>query len=113
MTLCRADDADSTDCAGEAGNWQHWIVRPVAPADAAVVRRGIVNEFSGGLSVQSTLTDDQVVFGGDGLARTGGVVIDDEQINVCTTDNEDQDTRRRVVLGSGSRLSTEKFAGDC
>lgn len=113
MTLCRANAANATACTGEAGDWQHWIVRPVAPADAEVVRRGVVNEFSQTLVVRSTLTGDQVVFGGDGLARNDGVVIDDDEISVCTTDSEDPDTRRRVVLGAASRLFTESFEGDC
>jgi type IV fimbrial biogenesis protein FimT len=113
MTLCRANGPNATACTGQAGNWQHWIVRPVAPANAAVVRRGLVNEFSQALVVRSTLTGDQVVFGGDGLARSGGAVIADEQIHVCSTGRVDPDSRRRVVFGAASRLFTESFQGDC
>lgn len=114
MALCRARAADSNVCTSpDTGNWQFWIVRPVAPANAKVVRRGVINEFSAALSVRSTLTGDQVVYGSDGLARTGGVVVDDEQINVCSAGSADRETRRRVVLGAGSRLTTETFTGNC
>lgn len=113
LVLCRAAAANSANCEAAAGNWQHWIVRPVAPADAAVVRRGVVNQFGGALVVRSTLTSDQVVFGSDGLARTGGIVVNDQQIRVCTPGSTAEETRRRVVLGAGSRLVTEKFTGNC
>lgn len=113
LVLCRAAPADPDECADASGDWQLWIVRPVAPADAEVVRRGVVNEFSGALAVRSTLTNDQVVFGSDGLARTGGIVVNDQQIRVCSPRSSDRETRRRVVLGAGSRLVTEPFEGDC
>ena len=113
LTLCRAAAANSNDCAPAAGNWQHWIVIPVTPANAQVVRRGVVNEFSGAVAVRSTFTNDQVVFGSDGLARSGGIVVDDEEIRVCSPGSAAQETRRRVVLGAGSRLVTQQFVGDC
>ena len=114
MALCRASGPAATVCTSpQTGNWQHWIVRPVSPAGAAVVRRGVVNEFSNAIAVESNLTGDQVVFGPDGLARTGGVVVNDQRINVCSTRSSDASARRRVVLGAGSRLFTESFTEDC
>lgn len=114
MALCRADGADSDECTSpDTGNWQFWIVRPVSPADAAVVRRGVINEFSEALVVRSTLTGDQVVFGSDGLARTGGAVVDDEEIDVCSPRDDDPEYQRRVLLGSGSRLLTDKSPSEC
>jgi len=113
LVLCRATAENSGNCAPAAGNWRFWIVRPVTPANAAVVRRGVVNEFSGALAVRSSFTNDQVVFGSDGLARSGGIIVDDEEIRVCSPRSSDRETRRRVVLGAGSRLVTEPFEGDC
>jgi len=113
MALCRANRANPTNCASpQTGNWQLWIVRPAA-AGGTVVRSGVVNEFSNALAVRSTLTGDRVVFGPDGLARTGGVVIEEERITVCTPRSAERETRRRIVLGVGSRLETEPFVGDC
>jgi len=113
LVLCRAAAANSEDCAAAAGNWQHWMVKPVMPADAEVVRRGVVNESSGALVVRSTFTNDQVVFGSDGLARTGGVIVEDREIRVCTPGKTAAETRRHVVLGAGSRLVTKPFVGNC
>ena len=113
MALCRASGANATDCTSpQTGDWQFWIVRPVA-AGGTVVRRGVINQFSNALAVRSTLDGDLVVFGPDGLARPGGAVIDEEQINVCSTRSADPETRRRIMLGVGSRLITEPFEGDC
>jgi type IV fimbrial biogenesis protein FimT len=112
MVLCRARAADSADCAGNpAGIWQFWIVKP--DSGGQVARRGVINEFSNALAVRSSLTADRVVFGPDGLARTGGALIEEERINVCSTRSTDRETRRRIVLGVGSRLNTETFEGNC
>jgi type IV fimbrial biogenesis protein FimT len=114
MTLCRAAAANSDGCTSPTtGDWQFWIVRPVTPADAEPVRRGVINEAAQSMVVRSTLAGDQVVYGSDGLARTGGAVVDDHEIDVCSTRSDERETRRRVVLGAGSRLITESFEGDC
>jgi type IV fimbrial biogenesis protein FimT len=70
----------------------------------------VVNTFSGGISVQSTLTGDQVVFGAEGLARTGDAIVANQRISICSPRDRNG---RRVVLGSGSRLSTTPFTGTC
>lgn len=110
ISLCRATSVTATACAGSSGSWQHWIVRTGA---GNVVRRGIVNTFSGAMVVQSTLNADQVMFGSDGLARTGGVLVNDNQISVCSSRRTTDSNARRVVLGAGSRMSTQSFSSGC
>lgn len=107
VTFCRVNPASPSVCAAQAGNWLNWII---TPGGGNVVRRGVVNTFSGGISVQSTLTGDQVMFGPEGLARTGGVIVNNQRISICSPNAQNG---RRVVLGSGSRLSTSPFTGSC
>jgi type IV fimbrial biogenesis protein FimT len=102
VTLCRAE-ASSTTCAAGAGVWQNWIIRTNA---GAVLREGAVSTFNGTLVMRSTLTNDQVAFGPDGLARTGTGVVADHTITVCSVRTIDRNVRR-VVLGVGSRMTTE------
>jgi type IV fimbrial biogenesis protein FimT len=106
VSLCRASSASATGCATTTGNWTDWII---TPGGGNVVRRGVVNNV-GGVVVQSTLTSDQVTFGPEGLARTGGALVNDQRISVCASRDRQG---RRVVLGSGSRLSTNTFEGTC
>lgn len=101
VTLCRAA-ANATTCATTAGVWQNWIVRT---ATGTVVREGTINTFNGTLVVRSTLVTDQVIFGPDGLARTGTGVVADHTITVCSTRMTERNVRE-VVLGAGSRMST-------
>jgi type IV fimbrial biogenesis protein FimT len=108
VSFCRVEPANPDVCANRAGAWRNWIVAPAAGGD--VVRRGVVNNFSGGIAVRSTLTGDQVMFGPEGLARTGGAIVSNQRISICSPQGG---TGRRVVLGSGSRLSTEPFTGNC
>lgn len=107
ISFCRAGSTTATSCAATAGSWRNWII---TPGDGTVVRRGVVNTFGGGISVQSTLTGDRVTFGADGLARTGAAIITNQRISICSPSNR---TGRRVLLGVGSRMSTEPFTGSC
>lgn len=102
VTVCRSATG-ATTCAGAAGVWQNWIIRTAA---GAVVREGTVNTFGGTLVMRSTLVTDQVVFGPDGLARTGAGLVADHTITVCSSRRIDGNVRR-VVLGAGSRMSTQ------
>jgi type IV fimbrial biogenesis protein FimT len=102
VTLCRSG-IGSTTCAGAAGIWQNWIIRT---ATGTVVREGTVNTFNGTLVMRSTLVTDQMIFGPDGLARTGAGVVADHNISVCSSRRIDRNVRR-VVLGAGSRMSTQ------
>lgn len=104
VTLCRAA-ANATTCSTAAGVWQNWIIR-VGTGSGTVVRQGTVNNFGSTLVMRSTLNTDQVVFGPDGLARTGGVMVADHTITVCSTRRIDRNVRR-IVLGAGSRMSTQ------
>lgn len=107
ISFCRASSASATACAGNAGSWRNWII---TPGDGSVVRRGVVNTFEGGISMQSTLTGDRVIFGADGLARTGTAIITNQRISICSPRAR---TGRRILLGAGSRMSTEPFTGNC
>jgi type IV fimbrial biogenesis protein FimT len=109
VTLCRATTAAATACAGSLGAWVNWIIRTPA---GAVVRRGTVPTYGGSLSVSSNLTSDSVTFGSDGLARSGGTLVNNLNFRVCTT-TATTDNIRQVTLGSGSRLSTTKSSGTC
>jgi len=110
VTLCRtAQETDST-CATAAGNWQSWIV--LAGAAGTVVRRGTVNTFGGTLVMRSTLNIDQVVYGPDGLARTGGAMVADHTVTVCSRRSVERNTRQ-IVLGAGSRMSTQSSNATC
>lgn len=110
ISLCRANSTEATACAATTGTWEHWIART---ASGNVVRRGVVNTYGGTIVVRSTLSGDQAAFGSDGLARTGGGLVADHQISVCSTRRTSTDNMRRVVLGAGSRVSTQPASGDC
>ncbi|MET0536076.1 MAG: GspH/FimT family pseudopilin [Steroidobacter sp.] len=107
VTVCRS--TDGTSCATSTGNWLTWIVRA---SNGEIVRRADVNNFNGTIVIRSSLTTDQVAFGPDGLARTGGVMVADHQVRVCSTRAADRNVRR-VVLGAGSRMSTISENGTC
>lgn len=106
ITFCRAESDATADCVTSTGNWQNWIIRT---GTGNVVRRGVVNTFNGSLVMTSTLTTDQVVFGPDGLARTGGV---DRTIRICSRRAADGNVRR-IVMGAGSRMSTGSANETC
>lgn len=108
VTLCRADN-NSTNCVTAAGAWQNWIIRTNA---GTVVRQGNVNTFGGTLSMRSTLVNDQVVFGPDGLARTGAAMVADHTITLCAQRRVDRNVRQ-ITLGRGSRMSTTSSTATC
>lgn len=107
VTFCRARAATAVDCADASDAWSYWIV---TTGDGSVIRRGEVNRFSGGISVQSTLTRDQVTFRPEGLAYSGDILVADQRITVCAPRNG---SGRRVTLGRGSRLSTTAVSEGC
>lgn len=108
ITLCRVNLETDTTCAGSAGVWRNWIVRTGnATTAGTVLRLGNVNNFGGTLVMRSTLTNDLVVFGPDGLARTNGVMVADHTITVCSNRRNVDRNVRRVVMGAGSRMSTQ------
>lgn len=113
-TFCRADSAAATECDADDAVWEHWIIlRP----DGEVVRRGIVPTFGGTLIVVSSLVGNAVTFGSDGLARTGGALVnaDDDDAHffrICIT-TQSEDNIRELFLGGGSRATTVKESGTC
>jgi type IV fimbrial biogenesis protein FimT len=109
ITLCRATSDSAVSCATSLAPWTNWIVRTPG---GVVVRRGTINTYAGSISLSSNFTLDAVTFGADGMARTGGTLVSDREITVCST-IVNTDNIRRVVLGAGSRLSTRKDSGAC
>jgi type IV fimbrial biogenesis protein FimT len=109
VTLCRAATAAATTCATSLGTWSQWIVRNAA---GEVIRRGTVPSYGGTLTVASNFTLDSVTFSSDGLARTGGDLVNNLNFTVCTTTAANNNFRQ-VTLGAGSRLSTTKSTGTC
>ena len=107
VSFCRVESEDAVDCDLATKPWKHWIV--TTGAGGNVIRRGVVNTFSGGISMQSTLTEDQVTFRPEGLAYSGDALVADERITVCAPRNG---SGRQVTLGRGSRVSTESIE-DC
>jgi type IV fimbrial biogenesis protein FimT len=101
ITLCRVPN-NSTVCVTSAGDWQNWVIRTAA---GTVIRQGNVNSYGGTLLMRSTLTNDQVVFGPDGLARTGTGMVDNHTITLCSRRSSDRNLRL-ITLGMGSRMST-------
>jgi len=109
MTLCRTGTDASTTCAAAVVPWTNWIV--LNPA-GNVVRRGFLDRYNGALRVDSDLTSNSITFGSDGMARTGGALVNNSQFTVCSSHSA-TDNIRRVVIGAGSRLSTTKQSGAC
>ncbi|SDS29952.1 type IV fimbrial biogenesis protein FimT [Halopseudomonas sabulinigri] len=108
IQLCRAATATATTCAGASGDWVNWVVL----SGANVLRRGALNTYGGSVEMTSTLTNDRVDFGGDGLARTGGSLIAEAEISACSTDGPSESVRD-VKFGAASRVSIVKVAGVC
>lgn len=108
VSFCRAASETAVDCALATGPWTDWIV--TTGNGGNVLRRGVVNTFGGGISMQSTLTGDQVTYRPEGLAYTNGVIVADHTITVCAPRNS---SGRQVTLGRGSRLSTTTVSEEC
>lgn len=105
VSFCRATSDTATACVTAQGIWQFWIVRS---ANGTIVRRGAINTYSGTLIMRSTLTSDEVAFGSDGLARTGGALINGQQLTVCATNiATTAKNTRQILMGVGSRLTTK------
>jgi type IV fimbrial biogenesis protein FimT len=88
--------------------WAHWAI--LAGTDA--IRRGEASSHNSTIEVSSDLTDDEVVFGGDGLARTNGDIISESGIFICSKSGPGESIRN-VTFGAASRVSTNRAAGTC
>jgi type IV fimbrial biogenesis protein FimT len=111
VTFCRTSSTEAVanpTCAGSAGNWQFWLVRT---ANGTIVRRGTL--LGPSLVVTSTLTNDQVVFTSDGLARTNNVLVTGGPHLIVCSSHSSVNNQRQVTIGAGSRVSTAKASGGC
>lgn len=109
ISLCRASSDTATSCETTAGTWQYWIVRTPA---ANVVRRGSINTYGNTIVVRSTLTSDEATFSSEGRVLTGGALVNNQQISVCTT-SQSENNIRQIVLGSASRITLKTEDGGC
>jgi len=107
IVFCRAASATATTCAS-GSSWSHWVIL----SGTDVLRRGEINTYNSTLRVASDLTNDRVVFGGDGLARTGTNIITESEISLCSTTGPSESIRE-ITFGAASRVSTNKLAGTC
>lgn len=116
LTLCRVAALNGTTCANSAGQWQFWVLRNAA---GTAIRNGVVNTYGNTVRITSTLTNDTMNFGSDGLARTGGNLINTSNANASATSLRVCSTRggteniRRVLLNAGSRATTLRETGTC
>jgi type IV fimbrial biogenesis protein FimT len=108
VSFCRVESETTSTCQDSNRPWRAWIV--TTETSGAVIRRGTVNLFNGGISMQSTLTGDRVTFRPEGLAYSGGALVANQRITVCAPRHG---SGRRVTLGRGSRLSTSPVSEAC
>jgi type IV fimbrial biogenesis protein FimT len=107
VVFCRAASATATVC--DSGRlWAHWVIL----SGTDVIRRGEFNSDNATIEVSSDLTDDEVVFGGDGLARTDGDIIIESEISICSTSGPSESIIN-VTFGAASRVSTNRVTGIC
>ena len=113
LTLCRAADDTATACT-EGDNWGSWILRTNA---GAVLRRGTFDDFGDTLRVSASLTEDRIAFSPDGLARTGGVLLnssdDDAHFFLICSTRYSSENVRRLTLGASSRITTTRESAAC
>jgi len=114
ITLCRTASAVSTTCATADANWQNWILLTTG---GTVLRRGSFNTYGNTQRVSSSFTSESIGFSSDGLARTGGALVNAADTDahffiVCST-RVTADNIRRLVLGAGSRITTTRESGTC
>lgn len=101
VTFCRAAGATATTCAGGNGtnDWEHWIVL----AQGRVLKRGVVTGDRVNLRASGTLTNNQIVYGADSLARTTGGALVTAALRVCSSDNALSSNHRLISLQAGGR----------
>lgn len=106
VTLCRAGANDATACANtsETTAWDHWIIRT---ASGDIIQRGSFQRYNNTINISTTLTNGQIQFRADGLARTGSgsnsVPVSNHIFRICST--QLTSSSRHLVLGTGSRQS--------
>ena len=112
IELCQANPADTESCAS-SGSWGAWAMHDGRRSgDDKVLRLGQINNYGNTLRVSSDLTGQKASFAGDGLARTGGSLINEATITICSTAGTG-DKKRLVRFGAAGRVSIENAAGGC
>src|SRR5690606_11949536 len=110
IDLCQADPTDPKSCAS-SGNWGAWAMHDGRRSgDDKVLRLGQINNYGNTLRISSNLASQKASFAGDGLARTGGSLINEVAITICSTAGTG-DKKRLVKFGAAGRVSIEKAAG--
>ncbi len=114
VTFCRAASATATACANGNGSndWQHWIVL----AQGSVLKRGVVAGDRINLRANSALTNNQIVYGADSLARTTErALVTGNALRVCSSDDALTSNHRFVNLAAGGRAYVVNggSAADC
>ncbi len=63
----------------------------------------------------STVNNDTITFGSDGLARNNNVLITgtSNYFTICTTRPQNNNNFRTSTIGAGSRITTVKSSGTC
>ncbi|WP_174959175.1 GspH/FimT family pseudopilin [Halopseudomonas pelagia] len=109
VVLCRVADAGDDECAS-GSPWVNWVIMDTV--DDQILREGEINTYGNSVRVTSSLTNDLVRFGADGLARNGTTIIaGEEEIEVCATSG--QDPIRNITFGAASRISVTRDSGNC
>ncbi len=108
VRLCRANAEDSTACAGTVGSWRYWLV---VSSTGEVLQRGSL-PLIGNIAQVSNVTNDNLLFGADGLARANSILLSNQYLQIQSDSLSDNNTRC-VRLGAGSRLSVEQVTGNC
>jgi len=96
VRLCRSDNG--TACASAAGQWSQWIIRDAAG--------NILSAQLPNTAMQVTASVTEVVFHGDGLARTSAGALLDGRIVVCLPATLPEQNQRVVSIASGGRIAT-------
>jgi type IV fimbrial biogenesis protein FimT len=109
ITLCRADAETDDECSTDDDAWQAWVILDAA---GVVLRGGTVQTYGGRIHVNSDLTDQTMTFQPDGLARTGGDLVVDRSMWICTTQDVNQNFRT-LTFGAGSRISVVRTGDAC
>jgi type IV fimbrial biogenesis protein FimT len=109
VTFCRADPADTDECETDDEPWAGWIV---IDDEDNVLRSGVIDNYTNTQIVVSDLTNQTLTFGSDGLGRTGGGLMVDSTISICSNRVGDENFRI-ITIGGGSRVSTTRDTGEC
>jgi type IV fimbrial biogenesis protein FimT len=102
VALCRAANDSATACAGGVSRWLHWIIAE----GGNVVRRASPEAIGDSIRVSSTLANDTLSFGPNGLPNATATIV------VCST-APISDNRRVINVGPGNRVSMARETGNC